>query len=142
MKNSAIITLNGTITEVDGELETFEFVTEGVIYEKDNKIYISYEENESAGWENVKTLIKLLPDKIILSRTHGINMEMVFIEGTHTTSYYETPLGGLTIGVDTSVSKYQICDDGRQIDIHIKYNSDFNGKTATQHEMRYRVRRN
>ena len=60
-----------------------------------------YPESELTGLEGTLTTFRIAPDRITLLREGTINSEMIFEEGQKHFSLYETPFGGLMLGVNT-----------------------------------------
>ena len=78
-----------------------ELVTQGVLEAGEGDLTLSYRESELTGLEGTTTTFRIGKDRITLTREGTLNSEMVFQEGEKHVSLYETPYGGLTLGVKT-----------------------------------------
>ena len=139
MKIRAIITVTGKMTGSDGQDEKVELVAEGLVFEKEGKTYISYDESALTGMEGTKTLIKLTPGKVEMSRTGSLKTKMIFEEGKQSISYYDTQYGGFTVDINTL--KARVSTDEKQIDIHILYEMNFNGASNGQNDVTVNVQK-
>ena len=82
-----------------------EFMTEGQIYEKDESLYLVYEESEFSGTPGCKTKLEFTQDQIKMSRlgeSLGLETEIEFKKGKRYTGYYETPFGAIEMEVLTN----------------------------------------
>ncbi len=86
------------------EEEQMEFVTEAQMYEKNEVLYIIYDESEFTGMVGLKTRLRLEGDNLRLSRIGetGINSEMRFEKGERFEDSYDTPMGPVEIEVLTN----------------------------------------
>ena len=138
MKHKAIITVKGQIASEDGsEPETVELVTEGIVYEKEGKTFITYHESEVTGMDGTRTLIKVAPEKIVLTRSGTINSQMIFEAGKRNDSYYDTQYGGFTISIHTL--KFNLAYDDRVVAFNISYELDFNGSPTGENFLSVRA---
>ena len=133
MKNRARITVTSQMVGDDGSIEKVELVTEGMVYLKDGTTYISYDECAVTGMEGTKTLIKLTPGKIVISRFGNLKTQMIFVEGQQSVSYYDTQYGGFDVAINTLEAKVLIRD--KYIHIQILYEIDFNGASTGQNNL-------
>lgn len=81
------------------EKETIEFWTTGVYSEKNEAIFISYEEEHDFG--NVKSLLKITDNELYLMRSGAVQMRQRFIEKEETVSNYETQFGTFRLSTYT-----------------------------------------
>jgi len=87
------------------EEEQLEFMTEGKFYEKDDSIYLVYDESEFSGMEGCKTSLKITGDKIQMRRygeSVPLDTEIQFEKGKRFTGYYDTPFGAVEMEVLTN----------------------------------------
>lgn len=77
----------------NGEEDTIEFSTEGELYKKNNKTYISYKETEISGMEGTTTILIIDKGKLTINRYGTNKSKMVFMLGETTFSKYKTPYG-------------------------------------------------
>lgn len=118
MEKPVIISIRGVQSLEPGEEDVMELVTQGVLREEDGEGYaLSYEESELTGLEGTLTTFHVGPDKIVLRRQGTLNSEMIFQEGQKHVSLYETPYGGLMLGVNTHRAKAHLDEAGGSLSI-------------------------
>ena len=101
MEKPVIISIKST-QNMDGQEDTIELVTQGVLrHSEEEGFALVYPESELTGLEGTLTTFRIAPDRITLLREGTINSEMIFEEGQKHFSLYETPFGGLMLGVNT-----------------------------------------
>lgn len=127
MKQPVALSLRGRQTYVGQEPEVIELVTEGTMEFRDGGWDIVYEESALTGLEGVTTTFRVVPGKVVLSRTGSLHSKMVFQEGISHDSLYQMPFGALMLTVKATRVFFDIVPDGGTIDltyqIHIE-NSD------------------
>ena len=117
MKIPVLLSIKGSQTYADQEPDTIELVTEGVLEDRGNAWFLSYEESDLTGMGGVTTTFIVEPDKVTLKRTGKLNSEMVFKEGQVHESLYQVEFGALMISVCASRVMADICHDGGMIDL-------------------------
>lgn len=119
MEKPVIISIRGVQSLEPGEEDVMELVTQGVLRQEEGEGYsLSYEESELTGLEGTLTTFRVGPDKIILQREGTLNSQMIFEEGQKHVSLYETPYGGLVLGVNTHRAKANLGEAGGSLSIH------------------------
>ncbi len=106
--------------------QKMEFVTEGRYYEKDDAVYLLYEESEFSGMEGCTTSLKISGDKVRMKRygdSISLDMAIDFEKGKRFKGFYDTPFGAIEMEVLTNdvVNRIQR-EDGKgslDIDYHI-----------------------
>ena len=118
MENNVIISIQGKQSfEAQGD-DTIELVTEGCLEpDGDDGYTLSYQESELTGLEGTTTTFHITPERITLHREGTLNSEMIFQEGQKHFSLYETPYGGLMLGVNTHRAKADFGEDGGNLSI-------------------------
>ena len=118
MEKPVIISIKGIQSgEIQGD-ETMELVTQGTLKHDDENGYsLSYRESELTGLEGTTTTFRIGKDRITLLREGSLNSEMVFQEGEKHFSLYETPYGGLMLGVDTRRARADLDPTGGNLSI-------------------------
>lgn len=118
MDNNVIISIKGQQSYEDAEEETIELVTEGRLEDDGDDGYtLTYQESELTGLEGTTTTFHITPERITLHREGTLNSEMIFQEGQKHFSLYETPYGGLMLGVNTHRAKADFGEDGGNLSI-------------------------
>lgn len=120
MEKDVLISVIGIQDNLDiNEKEEIEMITTGKFFEKGEKIFITYKENDLLGdkTKSATSTIKIEDDRVTLSRLGDSNTHMVFEVGKKHRSYYATPFGTFDIGIMTRSMNVDIDDDKGNIDI-------------------------
>ncbi len=117
MEKPVIISIRGVQSVSPGEEDVMELVTQGTLVGTEGEITLSYRESELTGLEGTVTTFRIGKDKITLTREGTLNSEMIFQEGMEHVSLYETPYGGLTLGVKTRKARSDISLTGGDLEI-------------------------
>ena len=137
MKN-VMLKIEGIQKCSDGEENVIELITEGKLYEKENAVYLVYEETELSGMEGCTTTVKLVKDKISMKRFGSSNSEMVFEKGKRYVANYNTPYGNFDMEVLTMDMEYNINDASRG-NVHIKYHVSLQGLVESSNTLNIRI---
>ena len=117
MEKDVIISIKGTQKYDGGEPGAVELVTAGRLAQDEAGYTLSYQESELTGLEGTTTTFRVAPDRITLRREGTLNSEMIFQEGQKHVSLYETPYGGLMLGVNTHRAKADLGTAGGRLSI-------------------------
>ena len=116
MEKPVIISIRGVQSLEPGEEDVMELVTQGVLRQEEGEGFsLSYLESELTGLEGTTTTFRIAPDRITLRREGTLNSEMIFQEGQKHVSLYETPYGGLMLGVNTHRAKADLGTAGGRL---------------------------
>ena len=127
MTKDILISIKGLQFEGPSEnkrKENVELIVPGTYYEKNGTRYLVYEEEMEGVPDKIRTMMKLRPERVELSKSGAMSVSMVFEKGEKNLSRYSTPFGGLLIGIDTTDIKIDENDDNIKIDIY--YHLDLN----------------
>ena len=94
-----------------------ELMTEGILELTEEGVRFSYEESELTGMEGTTTAFTVNGSQVVLTRSGGINSQMIFEEGRQHTSLYETPFGELTVDIQTSYLRHNLTRRGGVMEI-------------------------
>lgn len=117
MEKPVIISIRGVQSTAPGEEDVMELVTQGVLDGDEGDFTLTYRESELTGLEGTVTTFRVGKDRITLKREGTLNSEMVFQEGVEHVSLYETPYGGLTLGVKTRKARSDLSATGGDLEI-------------------------
>ena len=117
MKRKVLLNIRGRQSYQGQEPEIIELVTEGTMTLRDGGWDISYQESNLTGLEGVKTTFRVEPGKITLSRSGGLQSQMIFQQGVSHDSLYRMPFGALMITVCASQVLFDITPEGGFIDL-------------------------
>lgn len=139
MEQRVIISIQGRQSFPQSEPEVMELVTQGILEDKGEAgLFLSYQESEVTGLEGTLTTIQVEPQRVTLLRVGTVNSQMVFEEGKHHLSVYDTPYGALEIGLRTR--KIRTSLDSRGGDLTIYYALEIEHGAAGNSMFRIHVR--
>ncbi len=137
MKN-VMLKIEGTQQSFDGEANSIELVTEGKLYQKENALYLVYQESEISGMEGCTTTLKVVKDKISMRRFGTAHSEIVFEKGKRFSTRYQTPYGDFDMEIITMEMESSISDLNKG-DINIEYNVSLRGMMESQNTLNIRI---
>ena len=128
MKNNVVLSIRGRQTYAGQEPDVIELVTEGTMIFRDGGWDISYEETALTGLEGVTTTFRVVPGKIILTRTGKLQSQMIFEEGVPHETLYQMSFGTMMMTVKATFVFFDLVEDGGSIDV--SYNLDIENAEA------------
>ncbi|VED63729.1 Uncharacterized beta-barrel protein ywiB [Staphylococcus delphini] len=123
------------IVKRDAEKEHFSHQTTGQWLKK-GEDWIRYQEQIEDATVNVT--IKLTDESVKLMRKGDINMNMHFIEGQDTTTFYELPHGKMVLTVHTMSILHFVTPDGGKLKVHYALFQGDEKMGTYQYEMKYK----
>ena len=123
----------------DYQPDKMELLTEGLMEVRPNGLALSYKESVLTGMEGTTTILEVTGPRVILRRTGTITSQMVFEEGRQHTSLYETPVGELSIDVQTSFLRHTLTESGGQMEI--RYSMSVEHASIGQNRFTLKVKR-
>lgn len=105
-------------------VENVELIVPGTYYEKNGTKYFLYDEEFEGAPEKIRTMIKVRPERVELSKNGAMAVSMVFEKGEKNLSRYNTPFGGLMVGTDTT--DINISENEDDLSLDIRYHLDLN----------------
>lgn len=108
------------------EKETFELTTFGRYYEKNDSLFLQYQEVMEEG--DIKSIVKVSQKDALILRSGAINMRMVFENNKKHAGRYETPFG--TMGITTRTKRLEHKIEANQGEIDILYDLNMQGEHA------------
>ena len=126
------------------ELEdSTEIYTEGTVYSRDNATYITYEEEDSHGEDEIRTLFKLEDDSIRIrkyAKDDDESMDMMLRPGVLNITRYQVPaLPTLNLEVYTNSLEKDINEDGIgkvSVDYKIKFDQFYSRRNILEIEVK------
>ena len=94
-----------------------ELMTEGTMTITDEGMDLSYQETELTGMAGTTTTFRIRDRRVTLLRSGTVNSQMIFEEGQQHTSLYATPLGDMTIDIQTSRLRHNLTERGGIMEI-------------------------
>lgn len=129
MDKNVIISVKGTQSAEDQDVDIMELVTEGKYYKEDDAYCVTYNESEVTGMSGTTTTLKVLDGIVTLIRAGSVNSHFVFQQGQKHLSYYDTEHGAFTISVMANAVNVSMNDSGGEIRIGYQLEID-NNKTG------------
>lgn len=117
MKKDVLISIRGTQLFEGCDNEVIELVTNGRLYRKDKRYYITYQESELTGLQGTTTTLKVEPRCVTLMRSGSNPGHLMFEEGRRHNSMYETGAGAVTICVSTKSIHNTLSDSGGSLKV-------------------------
>jgi len=117
MEKDVIISIKGMQRYEGGEPDAIELVTAGRLEGTDQGYTISYQESEITGLEGTLTTFQIEAERVTLMRMGEVNSQMVFEQGRRHLSMYNTPLGAMSVGINTRHLQTDLDDSGGLIEI-------------------------
>nr|NDR26988.1 DUF1934 family protein [Staphylococcus aureus] len=117
------------------EKEKFEFTTEGTWQQRQSNFIQYVEQIEDA---TVNVTIKVDDDSVKLIRKGDINMNLHFVEGQTTTTFYDISAGRIPLEVKTLRILHFVSGDGGKLKIHYELYQDNEKMGSYQYEINYK----
>ncbi|PZI30243.1 DUF1934 domain-containing protein [Staphylococcus aureus] len=117
------------------EKEKFEFTTEGTWQQRQSNFIRYVEKIEDA---TVNVTIKVDDDSVKLIRKGDINMNLHFVEGQTTTTFYDISAGRIPLEVKTLRILHFVSGDGGKLKIHYELYQDNEKMGSYQYEINYK----
>ncbi|QFJ47392.1 DUF1934 domain-containing protein [Staphylococcus aureus] len=117
------------------EKEKFEFTTEGTWQQRQSNFIRYVEQIEDA---TVNVTIKVGDDSVKLIRKGDINMNLHFVEGQTTTTFYDISAGRIPLEVKTLRILHFVSGDGGKLKIHYELYQDNEKMGSYQYEINYK----
>lgn len=122
MKENVILHISG-LHLAGAQEDSVEMIHAGQYFCRNGKHYIKYQESLEDGLVS-DNMIKVSHKEVEFIRKGLISTNMVFTIGEKNISYYETPFGSMTMGIDTS--ELDITEEEGYLAVDICYALDMN----------------
>lgn len=117
------------------EKEKFEFTTDGTWQQRQSNFIRYVEQIEDA---TVNVTIKVDDGSVKLIRKGDINMNLHFVEGQTTTTFYDISAGRIPLEVKTLRILHFVSGDGGKLKIHYELYQDNEKMGSYQYEINYK----
>jgi len=111
MKKDVLISVCGMQFEEDIDGEDIEVIQKGTYYQKNGAHYLLYDEPVEDSKEVIKNVIKFKNNEMQVSKKGPVNVMMNFREKEKNLTNYQTPFGGILIGIDTQKIQFEEKED-------------------------------
>ena len=109
-------------------------------YSQNGKHFILFEEIDEDTGAITKNRLKIGGSSMELTKTGYVNSQLVFEENTTTISYYETPFGRLSLGIESG--NFYIEESEHALDVALKYTLHVNSEPIVQCDLTVNVQSN
>ncbi|MGM0380020.1 MAG: DUF1934 domain-containing protein [Bacillota bacterium] len=114
----------------DGKSEEIKFKTKGKFYKKNDKYYLSYNEEKLSGMEKNRIILIIEKSKIIMNRYGETKSKMVFKLNKKTYADYETPYGNFDMEILTKKKQVDLNKGIIKIDYLLNIKNLSKGKNS------------
>lgn len=127
------------MADSDMDNDTIEVINAGTYYKRNGKHYVKYEELVEGTDEITNTLLKITDNEVELISKGATGSHMVFTRGQKNMNYYNTPFGGINLGVDTYDMNIDIREEAIIVDLEygLEVNLDFLSKCRVHIEIEF-----
>lgn len=116
-KKDVIITI-ASKQQFDGcEPDRIDLITEGRLYCRGGRYFISYDESELTGMNGTRTTLKLEEEQVTMTRTGTHPAQMLFARNKRHVGLYQTEVGTMTISTHTTGITNTISESGGRLKI-------------------------
>ncbi len=124
----------------DGDDEPIEVLSPATYYCKNGKHYVFYDELVEGIPGTIQNKIRISDDLLEITKSGLTNTRMVFEKDKINMTEYETPYGGLLVGIYTRDMQVDVQE--REIGVSVSYALDVNGEKVADCDIRMNIRAN
>lgn len=125
MTNDVIVTVKGVQIGLESE-DDIEVISPGKYYERNEKLFIRYEEQQEDMTGTIINIIKIGPEGVEIIKKGLIGAQMVFREKESINTCYETPYGMMMVTIYTDRVQYTVNEE--LIEVNLSYKIEMNGE--------------
>lgn len=122
---------------LDAEHDSIELVTVADYYKRNGHHYVLYEEIPEGEDSVIRNTLKFDESMFEMTKKGGVNAQLLFNPKQSNTTYYETPVGPMSMNVTTM--SYRMAEEEEYIEVFIKYVLDINFSYSSENEIRIRI---
>lgn len=122
---------------LDAEHDSIELVTVADYYKRNGHHYVLYEEIPEGEDSVIRNTLKFDESMFEMTKKGGVNAQLLFNPKQSNTTYYETPVGPMSMNVTTM--SYLMAEEEEYIEVFIKYVLDINFSYSSENEIRIRI---
>lgn len=119
--------------------EPVTLITSGTLRLAGAKAVLAYDEALDEALPPQHVVITVEDESVQMSRNGDYAMDLVFHKGSRYEGKYATPYGDMELGVFCTRLRYDLGEDGGEI--QLSYQMDLNGQFAAMHDMELRLMR-
>ena len=126
MNKDVLVRVSGLHIAPEGGTDIpVEVTTRGEYYFKNDRHYLFYEEVAEGFSGTTKNRVIFSEDRLEITKKGVVNAHLLFERGNRNSTFYHTPFGNITIGIDTQSLSLSVEED--RIDVKIRYALEMNG---------------
>lgn len=122
---------------LDAEHDSIELVTVADYYKRNGHHYVLYEEIPEGEDSVIRNTLKFDESMFEMTKKGGVNAQLLFNPKQSNTTYYDTPVGPMSMNVTTM--SYRMAEEEEYIEVFIKYVLDINFSYSSENEIRIRI---
>lgn len=130
MNEEVTVKVTGVTRDAEGTENTIEQINKGIYSERAGKKYLMYYEKQEESDEEVKSLVTLDGNQVIVSKTGSVNTRMIFAAGKKNCIDYQTRFGRIQMDVFTK-NLMVICKE-ESVQITIDYNLEIGNDVISE----------
>ncbi len=134
MDKDVFVTIKGIHT-TNNDSDDTEILIPGEYYFRNNKHFICYEEVSESNGEKSKSVMRISNNMVELIKRGSGSSHLIFEKDKKNYSLYNTGMGNLYLGVDTSDIQMITSEDERRIDVKINYSLEINQQKVSDCEV-------
>ena len=139
IEKQVIIFVRGEQYYNGADPDDVELISEGTMtIADDGEIVLAYQETELTGMEGTTTRFSIRGDTVVLTRSGGVNSQMIFRRGMPNRSLYETAWGTLMVDITTSRLVHRLGEHGGILEI--QYTIAVEHQVTGRNQFKIRVR--
>lgn len=129
MSKEVIVKVIGTQKSPDGEVSTIEQTNRGTFAIQNDKKYLLYYEQSEENGEQVKNLVTIGTNEVIVSKSGAITTRMTFAKGKRYGIAYKTQFGEMLLDIFTKNLMIEERED--YIKITVDYNLELDSEVVS-----------
>jgi Uncharacterized protein conserved in bacteria len=124
MTNDVLVSVKGLQFADNTEQGEVEVITPGSYYYKNGKHFVVYEETLEGEIKPKKNIIKASKEALEIVQKGSYSTNMLFEKNKKNLSFYNTPYGGVSIGI--TATNLRVKEEADSIGIHVEYALEVN----------------
>jgi len=139
IEKKVVIFLKSRQFYADSAPDSTEIISEGTLTLAGNgEVALAYPETALTGMEGTTTCFRVRGNTAYLERSGAVSSTLIFREGQHCGSIYETPWGAVTIDVLTTRLAHRLTERGGVLEL--RYRLTLDGQPMGDNHIKIRVR--
>lgn len=133
MTKDVMISVRGLQFAEGASEDDIETVQRGEYYFRNGSHFLIFDEYMEGFREPVRNVLRFKNKELSLTKRGILNVQMLFEEGKKNYFAYMTPIGAITIGLDTHSVYSRLGEDGGSL--NVKYTLDMSGSMLSRNKL-------